>query len=144
MIKNFGVNVDGSFSDINIEATFNSENILTEISGKIKVNSIDTGIQSRDEHLLKEDYFNAKKYPHITLSSQNISKIDNTNYSAKVILSIKGTSKTFTIPIKVAIKNNRAKIYSNFEINRKNFNVGGGSLVMSKTVKIQVIHSKDL
>ena len=144
VIKDFGVNVDGRFGDVDIEATFNSENELTKIYGNIKVNSIDTGIESRDEHLLKEDYFNTKKYPYIALSSQKISKIDSTHYSVKVSLNIKGTTKTFSIPVQVIVKNNKATITSSFEINRKNFNVGAGSLVMSKTVKIKVNHSQKI
>ena len=143
-IRNFGINVDGSFKNVDIIAEFNTNKELIDLSGKIKVSSIDTGIKSRDEHLLKKDYFDNKKYPEITLTSSTLSKVDQTNYSAMVTLTLKGISKTFTIPIKVKFKDKKITITSLFEINRKDFKVGGGSLVMGKTVKIKVTHTKNL
>ena len=61
VIKNLGINVDGHFNTFTITTTFDSENSLKSVSGEIEVKSIKTGIKSRDEHLLEEDYFHISK-----------------------------------------------------------------------------------
>ncbi len=144
IIRNLGVNVDGHFNTFTINADFDKEEKLLNIKGKIKVASIETGIDSRDEHLLKEDYFDVDNHEYIKVESKSISKTSKNNYSVKVKLIIKGTTKEITIPVEVFKLSKGYKIKSNFEINRRDFDVGGGSMVMSKTVKIDVIHYQNL
>lgn len=140
VIKNLGINVDGHFNTFTITTTFDSENSLKSVSGEIEVKSIKTGIKSRDEHLLEEDYFHISKYPKIYLISTQVIKRTANLYDVKVELKIKGKTKQFSIPIKVDDTEESRKITSNFEINRKDFGVGGSSFVMSKTVKLNVLH----
>lgn len=139
-IRNLGVNVDGFFKSFTVTTKFDDANNLEDFTGEIKANSIETGIESRDEHLLKEDYFYVSKYPLITMDVVELYKKAENRYSAKVNLRIKGKAKQITIPLKVEITDSQRKITSEFEINRRDFNVGGGSFVMSKTVKIKVVH----
>lgn len=143
-IRNLGVNVDGHFNDFDIKTEFDTDSGLVSIFGKIDVATIETGIDSRDEHLLKEDYFYQTKFKHITLQSTSIKREGDYNYSVTAKLTIKGKTKQITIPVKIEVQNNKVKVVSTFEINRRDFDVGGGSFVMSKTVKIQVRHYQDL
>lgn len=143
-IRNLGINVDGHFGKFSVTTNFDDSNTLKSISGEITVKSINTGIDSRDEHLLEEDYFHSSKFPKITLSSIDITKKRGNNYSAKVNLTIKGKSKQITIPLQVKITEKQRKISSQFQINRKDFKVGGNSFVMSKTVKISVSHTEKI
>ncbi|WP_138432595.1 YceI family protein [Winogradskyella algicola] len=141
IIKNLGINVDGHFNTFTINTEFDADNQLTEILSKIEVASIETGIDSRDEHLLKEDYFHQEKHEYITLQSTSIKKESTTEYLISANLTIKGKTKVISIPVKVQkTDSGRTKITSYFEINRSDFDVGGGSFVMSKTVKINVTH----
>lgn len=143
-IRNLGVNVDGNFEIFSINAELNPNLTLKNLNGKITVSSIKTGIDSRDEHLLEEDYFDVDNHKHITLKSTAITKKSANTYSVKANLSIKGKRKAITILIKAENKGDKLKLTSNFEINRKDFDVGGGSFVMSKTVKISVVYYQDL
>ncbi|MCC1483402.1 YceI family protein [Winogradskyella immobilis] len=143
-IRNLGLNVEGHFSKFSIISNFNTQNELIHLSGEIMVSSIDTGIESRDEHLLKPDYFNTKKHAIISLKSTEIIKQDSGNYLVKASLTIKGKTAKISIPVKAQKIDNTYKVTSNFEINRLDFNVGGSSFVMSKTVKINVIHYQNL
>tara|TARA_R110002049_G_scaffold308605_1_gene513120 strand:- start:5203 stop:5718 length:516 start_codon:yes stop_codon:yes gene_type:complete len=144
VIRNLGINVDGYFKAFTINANFNTQGELLSIKGKIKVASIETGIESRDEHLLKADYFDVGNHEYIMLESTTISKNPINNYSVTAKLTIKGKTKEITLPIEVSKSSNVYKISSYFEINRKDFDIGGGSFVMSKTVKIKVVHYQDL
>ena len=142
-IKNVGVTVDGHFNTFTINTELDPDKELQSISGKITVSSIETGIDSRDKHLLEEDYFYVEKHKYITLKSTSITKKSESKYMVKVALSIKGKTKNITIPITVNKENGKYKVSSYFEINRRDFDVGGGSFVMSKTVKVNVAHYQD-
>ena len=145
VIKNLGINVDGHFNSFSVTTKFNeSTSDLEDISGSIKVASIETGIDSRDEHLLEEDYFNTEKYDLITLTSESITKVSDAQYEVKANLKIKGITKPIKIKVDVAKTDDSYKVTSSFEINRKDFKVGGSSFVMGKTVKINVSYYKKL
>ena len=140
VIKNLGINVDGHFNKFEIKTDFDASANLTSVAGEIYVSSIETGIESRDEHLLEDDYFDVKSHPKISLKSNEIVKKGPSDYQVSAILTIKDISKEISLPIKVEILNNTFRVESSFEINRKNFDIGGSSFVMGKTVKIKVIH----
>lgn len=144
VIRNLGINVNGHFKTVTITPYFNSNGTLLSIEGKVKVASIKTGIESRDNHLLKADYFDAEKHEYIILKSKNINKIGDGSYAMVAYLTIKGKTKQIDIKVNLDKANNTYKITSNFEINRKDFNIGSGSLIMSKTVKINVTHNHKL
>ncbi|ARV09766.1 hypothetical protein BTO05_08965 [Winogradskyella sp. PC-19] len=143
-IKNLGINVDGFFKTFTVTTKFDDSNTLIDFSSEIKVKSIETGIDSRDEHLLEEDYFHTSKHPLITLDVAELYKKSSSNYTAKVNLKIKGKVKQLSIPLQLEITKTHRKITSEFEINRKDFGVGGSSFVMSKTVKIKVVHVENI
>ena len=56
-IKNLGITVDGFFKNFTVITKFDDSDNLIDFSSEIKAKSIETGIDSRDEHLLEEDYF---------------------------------------------------------------------------------------
>ncbi len=144
-ISNLGIKVDGHFNSFSVTTKFNEANSeLETISGSITVSSIETGIDNRDEHLLDEDYFNEKKHKQITLKSESVTKVSDGQYKVKASLKIKGITKQITIKVDVVKTNDSYKVTSSFEIDRKDFKVGGSSFVMSKTVKINVIHYQNL
>jgi len=144
VIKNLGVNVDGHFNTFSIIVDFNSDKQLENVTGIIEVNSIETGIDSRDEHLLKEDYFDATKHKYISLQSTSISKVSNTEYNVEADLTIKGKTKKITVPLTIQKMEDSYKVMASFKVNRKDFDVGGRSFVMSKTVKIEVTYFKEI
>ena len=144
VIRNLGINVDGHFNDFTIEAHFNAQHELERVSGIVQVSSIETGIDGRDKHLLKEDYFHAKKYKSMTLKSNGIERLEQNRYTVSADLTIKGITKSIKIILNTERLENSYKMTSHFKINRKDFNIGGGSLVLSKTVKINVTHYHSL
>ena len=145
IISNLGINVDGHFNTFSITTKFNDANSeLEHVSGSITVASLETGIDSRDEHLLEEDYFNVDKYKLITLKSEYVTKVSDSQYMVKANLKIKGIIKTIRIKLNIEKENGSHKIVSSFKIDRKDFKVGGSSFVMSKTVKINIVHYQKL
>lgn len=144
VIRNVGIGVDGHFNTFNIETKFDDAGRLLNIKGEIKVASIETGIESRDKHLLKEAYFDVENYDTITLVSKKINIKSANLYHVTATLTIKGKTKVIPITLKLEKINNRYKLVSNFDIDRSYFNVGGRSFVMSNTVEINVVHYHNL
>ena len=139
-IKNLGINVAGSFDDFYINAYFDNNFKLDSIYSSIRSKSINTGIKSRDRHLLGDTYFQVEKHPRIILNSTQINQIDANHYDVLVEIQIKDFRVVKQIPVIVKKVKNTFQISSNFLINRKKFNIGGGSLIMGKTVTVDVFH----
>jgi len=139
-IKNLGINVSGSFDDFYINAYFDNNFKLDSIYSFIRSKSINTGIKSRDRHLLGDTYFQVEKHPRIILNSTQIKQIDPNHYDVLVEIQIKDFRVIKQIPVIVKKVKNTFQISSNFLINRKKFNIGGGSLIMGKTVTVDVFH----
>jgi len=141
-IKNLGLNVDGSFLEVEIDAHIDENNLETSfINSEIIVNSIETGMESRDAHILKEDFFDEPNYKTISFKSYKIKRISIDSFHVDANLTIKDITKKVSFPIFISTQNEVTTITSNFEINRIDYGVGGRSLVLGKKVKINVRHS---
>lgn len=138
-IKNLGIAVDGFFKKSSITNNFTSPDYNQwQLYGTVDVNSITTGNQSRDKHLLEDDYFDVANHPEITLEATSFKKVLNDTYNVTVNLTIKGITKTLVIPIEIIGDANSFKLQCNFEINRRDFEVGGSSLILSNKVKVSI------
>ena len=140
-IKNLGVYVKGTFTEATVMSNFNVKNLADSfINATIKINSIDTKNKKRDAHLLQDDFFDAVKYPDIKLISTKIEKISENNYKLSANLTIKNKTKSVEIPLDIQDDNKSITIRSSFNLNRRDYNVGGSSWILSNTVKINVVY----
>ncbi len=139
VIKNLGVGVDGHFETFSIQPRFEEEQ-LKALSGTIAVASIKTGINARDEHLLKADYFDVENYPQIRFESEVITQKATGTYKVPLKLTLKGKTKRLSIPVTVTNTAKGTKLQATFEIDRSAFDVGGGGLILSKTVVVTVVY----
>jgi polyisoprenoid-binding protein YceI len=140
-IKNFGLNVDGSFSDFTILSNFNSSNLKESfLNAEISVKSISTGSKSMEEHLFKSDFFDVEKHPKIVFKSSRIIKSTKDTYLIKGSLFIKGVEKKMEVPLEIKETKANVTIAANFVLNRRYFGVGGSSFVLSKKVNIKMIY----
>lgn len=92
------------------------------ISFEAKVDSIDTGVEQRDEHLRSNDFFEAEKYPTITFKSTSFKKNgSDDSYNMEGDLTIKGITKP--ISLKVEYGGTAVDMYgqtkAGFELNGK-------------------------
>ena len=142
IIKNFGFDVDGSFSDFKIVSNFNADNLKDSfLKATIPVNTIFTDSKARDEYLLKSDYFDVEHYPDIVFESSAIEKSTDDKFIIKGFLTIKGIKKNIETFLEVDDTENNIIISANFMINRKDFDVGGSSFILSKKVNIKMIYA---
>jgi len=137
-VKNFGLNTPGTFKGLKGNIQFNSSDLSSaSFNVSIDANTVNTGIDMRDNHLKGEDYFNAEKYPTINFVSTGV-KADNNGYIISGDLTIKGITKNISFPFTAVQQNDGTLFTGNFSINRKDFDVGGGSAVLSNHVDVSL------
>lgn len=137
-IKNFGINTNGSLNGLKGTINFNPSDLAASaFNVSVDVNTINTGVDSRDSHLKKEEYFDAEKYPAIKFASTSIEKSIN-GYTVKGNLTIKSVTKAISIPFTVDESADGLTLKGKFSINRKDFGVGGSSAVLSNTADISL------
>ncbi len=76
-VKHLGIAiVDGAFTKL--EGTVETANATdfnkAKVNFSIDVNSINTRVQMRDDHLKSDDFFNAEKYPKMTLTNATLNQ----------------------------------------------------------------------
>ena len=92
--------VRGAFNDvegvINVDA---EEPTNSTVSVTIKVASIDTRNEQRDQHLRTNDFFDAPHHPEITFVSKRIDQIEENSFIVNGDLTIRGVTREIAIPI---------------------------------------------
>lgn len=141
-IKNAGITVDGSFSDLKADIKFDPKNLEKSVlNASVGVATIDTEIKKRDKDLQMKKYFYVEKYPRINMTSKKIKHVEKDKYKGTFDLTIKGVTKQIEIPFTYTGKDNEGKFSAEFKVNRRDFGVGSNSLILSDeaTVFIEVI-----
>jgi polyisoprenoid-binding protein YceI len=114
------------------------------------INSIDTGVEQRDNHLKSPDFFDAANHPKLTFVSTGIEKKSDSEYKIKGDLTIRGVSKELVLDAEFGgIQNDMyGRTVAGFEltgkIDRQQFGLHwsavteAGSIVAGNDVKITV------
>lgn len=92
----------------------------------------------RDKHLRKADYFGVAAYPRIRMESTALRPIQKGLLEGTFRLTMKG--KTREIPLKLTFEESEGRIslQTSFELDRREFGVGGNSLILSDRVRVFV------
>ena len=145
-IKNFGFNnVTGSFKGLQGTIQFNPENPgASSMDVTIDARSVNTGINLRDNHLRKEEYFDVKKYPVIRFVS---SKITTSTKAGTLFMfgkiTIKNVTREVSFPFTAVPQEGGYLFSGEFKINRIHFGVGESSSVSDNlTVTLKVFARK--
>lgn len=140
-IKNFGFTVTGNFTGISGKIAFDPRNLVaSSFNVSVDANTVNTDNNLRDDHLRGETYFDVKKYPRISFVS---TKITNSNKEGVLFvfgkLTIKNTTKDISFPFTATPANGGYTFKGSFTINRKDFGVGGTSIISDDlTVNLDV------
>ena len=145
-IKNFAQNVVGGFKGLAGTIRFNATDPgSATFNVSIDANTINTGNSGRDSHLRKEEYFDVQKYPKINIISKKITTSDKSGvYILTATVNMKGVSKEISFPFTVVQQNESLLLKGEFKLNRRDFKVGNGSLILSDnlTVSVSVLAKK--
>jgi polyisoprenoid-binding protein YceI len=146
-VRHMGIsNVHGRFTKLEGSATVDDSDITkSSVNTTIYVDSVDTGVQMRDNDLKSPNYFDAAQFQTITFKSKSVSKSGD---KLKVLgdLTIHGVTKEVTLdvdgpsaPIKQG-PNLRRGLSATTTINRKDFGVGAKApaAMIGEDIQIQI------
>lgn len=150
-VRHFLSKTAGRFDDFSGTIQLD-ESDLTKSSVELKINasSVDTDNADRDKHLKTEDFFWVEKYPEITFRSTKIVKTGNSTYDVVGNLTMRGVTKTITLPVSFMGKINdpwgnvRVGFETATKINRKEYGINWnkaldqGGFMLSDDVDISI------
>lgn len=133
-IRHLEINwVTGRFKDYKGTINYDAADVTkSSVEFSAKVESIDTGVAARDNHLRNADFFDAPKYPELTFKSTRVERKGKDAYMLHGNLTIKDVTKPISFPftmtgtIKDARGNTRWGIEAQTKINRRDFGINYG------------------
>jgi len=147
-VRHMGVGkTRGSFDEYEGTITYDPATMSLSAQVTIKAASIDTDNENRDNHLRSADFFDVETHPAITFNNVRLKQIDDTDMIFGD-LTIKGVTKTVTIPVEIAgpVAGNKGAsmigIIGSTTINRQDFNVNwsktmdSGGMVVDNNVEL--------
>jgi polyisoprenoid-binding protein YceI len=133
-IRHLEINwVEGRFKDFNGTIRYDESDVTkSSVEFTAKVESIDTGVAQRDNHLRTADFFEVAKYPEMTFKSTRVERKGKGSYVLYGDLTLKGVTKEVSLPFTItgAIKdpwgNTRFGINAQTKINRRDYGITYG------------------
>lgn len=145
-IKNFGFNtVTGSLKGIQGSIRFSPDNLgSSAMDVTIEAKTVNTGINMRDNHLRKAEYFDVNKYPQIRFVSTKITLSSKTGtFFMFGKLTIKNVTRDISFPFTATPDSDGYMFEGEFKINRIDYGVGESSSVSDNlTVVLKVVGRK--
>jgi polyisoprenoid-binding protein YceI len=140
VIKNLGIKTGGDFTGLTGTVVFNPKALASSsMKVSVKSNTVDTDNDARDKHLKKAEYFDVDKYPTIDFVS---TKIYESTVAGRFFvignLTIKGVTKFVQFGFSATVSGTGYTFAGDFEINRRDFGVGGSTLTLSDKLKVSL------
>lgn len=98
---------------------------------QVAADSLDTGVEKRDQHLRSPDFFNVKQFPQITFQSKKVEKTDK-GFRVTGDFTLLGVTKPLTVDVAQVGAgqdpwgNFRTGLYAEFTIKRSDFGMKWG------------------
>ncbi len=139
VIKNMGIGVDGIIKGLKGKIIFNPKNLKSSLFDvTVDVSTINTDNKKRDAHLMKDDFFDAAKYPTIHIKTTSIQPKSANTYFAKALLTMHGVTKPIQFDFVALPANSGYRFNTQFTLNRRDYGVGGNSMTLSDDVKVSL------
>jgi polyisoprenoid-binding protein YceI len=124
--------VGGRFKDFTGTIHYDKKDVSkSSVEFKAKVESIDTGVAARDNHLRTADFFEVAKYPEMTFKSTRVER-KGKSYLLTGDLTLKGVTRQVSLPftitgaIKDARGNTRIGIAAQTQLDRRDYGITWG------------------
>lgn len=144
-------NVRGNFDKISGVVNYDPANpAASSVEAVIDVNSINTGVADRDNHLRSADFFDVATYPTISFKSTSVKAVDSEHAKVTGDLTIRDVTRSVVLDVTFLGQQNspfgdvRAGFEASTKINREDFgltwNVAleAGGVLVGKDIKIEL------
>ena len=152
-VNHFFTPISGKFDNYEIELMFDRENPAnSSVEVRIDVQSVNTGNERRDTHLMSGDFFDAETYRYITFRSEEVRANGAGELVVRGPLTIRDQTHTVELPIHLlGVKDIPAEMremlggveevasfQTGIEIDRSDYGVGAGSWAAAMVVGHEV------
>jgi polyisoprenoid-binding protein YceI len=131
------ISVKGRFTDFNGDGQITGKGA---IFGRldIQVASLRTGIGKRDEHLRSADFFDAERFPEISVVVTAVQPTTGNAADLRTTFSIKGITAPVLLPVRITqLNDGSVRVSAQTEIDRDQFGLGWNRLGMvAKTATV--------
>jgi len=133
-IRHYEINwVSGRFKDFSGVVRYDeSDPTKSSVEFTAKVESVDTGVAPRDNHLRTADFFDVAKFPEMSFKSTSLERKANNNYVVHGDFTLKGVTKQIALPCTItgAVKDPRGNVRFGIEaktnIDRRDYGITWG------------------
>ena len=134
--------VTGHFREFNADIQYDpSHPERSSVRWRVRVASVDTGERDRDQTIQGPQYFATAQHPELTFESRAVRADGDRRLSVTGDISIRGITKSITVPVTIAEQNGRRTFVTDFEVDRYDFDVRGGSVssrLIGRTVRVHL------
>ena len=148
-VKHMGIaTVRGQFTEAEGTLEVGEDLSTAAAHATIKAASVDTGEQSRDDHLRSADFFDAESYPDLTFASTAIEQLDDEAFRVTGDLTLHGVTREVALHAEVQGTdtdpwgNDRVGLEITGQLDRSDFGMefnqalGSGNKLVSDKVKL--------
>ena len=145
-VRHLGIsNVKGNFSKVSGQVVLDDKDIThSSVDVSIDATSVNTGVAGRDEDLKGPKYFDVAQYPTIKFKSKSVEK-NGDRLKVSGDLTIHGVTRPATLdvegpsePISDPRGDSHRGISASTKLNRHDFGVDGGKMVVGDMVQISI------
>ena len=122
-----GEGFTGTFEVFDAQIKFSPDDLAgSKVIVDITLASADAGDIERTEALPGKDWFYVKKFPKAKFETTSFTHKGGVQYEAAADLTIRGITKSVTLPFTLKIDDGHAFMESSLTLNRRDYNVGSG------------------
>ena len=149
-VRHLGINnVKGKFKEFEGALVLEGDT-LKEASGTIQVQSVDTGVEKRDNHLRTADFFDATKYPTITFKTKRVEKAGSGQLVLIADFTMRGVTNELRLPAKMSKPTKdpwggvRVGLEAKTKLNRKDYGINynelleTGAMAVGEEVELEI------
>lgn len=138
VIKNFGINTNGSITGVKGTIVFDKKDLAnSSFDVTADVSTVNTANSRRDNHLKAADYFNATQFPVIRITGKPY-RANGDDFILKGTITMKDVTRPVEIPFKATPQQNGFLFKGAFTVNRLHFKVGGKSITLADELKVNL------
>lgn len=134
-VRHLGINnVKGKFKEFEGALVLEGDS-FKEASGTIQVQSVDTGVEKRDNHLRTADFVDAEKYPTITFKTKRVEKGGSGQLVLIADFTMRGVTKELRLPARMSKPTKdpwggvRVGLEAKTKLNRKDYGINYNDLL---------------
>jgi polyisoprenoid-binding protein YceI len=140
-----GQEIEGEFRRWTAEISFSPEALdRSRVRVSIDMTSAETGDAQRDQSLPSGDWFDAAKNPRAVFEATRFEKVGDDRYVARGQLTLRGVTKPVSLPFRLQIDGDKARVRGVTSLDRTAFGVGQGDWTSTDQIPAKVSVSVDL